>query len=157
MNNSILSFSHVINNHSQSLALLNKHASDINNKLKNIEQQLKDIEIIQSKLQNFVVSSEGSKNQTLSVSSPSISEDRIKIIVKEYVDIMLENIETKSILPLENTISENTVLEYNDDSVFAQLEQAYTNTPLFSGDDDMKIVEKKVSKPVGRKPKPKTK
>ena len=52
--NSLLSFSHTINNHSQSLTLLNKHALDINTKLNNIEQKIKDFELIQNKLQNHI-------------------------------------------------------------------------------------------------------
>jgi hypothetical protein len=93
--NSLLSFSHTINNHSQSLTLLNKHALDINTKLNNIEQKIKDFELIQNKLQNHILSSEGSKSQPQS-SSP-VSEDRIRIIIKEYVDIALKNIlEVKS-------------------------------------------------------------
>ena len=88
--NSLLSFSHTINNHGQSLALLNKHALDINTKLKDIEQKIKDIELIQNKLQNHILSSEGSKTPTQQ--SSSVSEDRIRIIVKEYVDIALKNV-----------------------------------------------------------------
>lgn len=160
MNNSLLSFSHVINNHSQSLSLLNKHASDINSKLKIIEQKVKDIEAIQNKLQNFIVSSEGSKTQASS--GNNISEDRIKIIVKEYVDIALANMLESKSTPLQNTVSLaqtqniSPVQEYNDNlNVFAQLEKSYTNTPLFTEDDDMNIIERKVKKPVGRKPKAK--
>jgi hypothetical protein len=93
--NSLLSFSHILNNHGQSLSTLNNHASDVNLKLKSIEQKIKDVENIQSKLQNLILSSEGSKSQSLQPSP--VSEDRIRIIVKEYVDIVLKNmIESKT-------------------------------------------------------------
>lgn len=150
MNNSLLSFSHIINNHGQSLSLLNKHASDINNKLKLIEQKIKDIE-------GYIVSSEGSKNQSSSTSQ-NISEDRIKIIVKEYLDIALKNMVETDSPPIDHTAFplQNTVSPVNDNlSVFSQLEQSYTNAPLFTEDDDMNIVEKKSKKPVCRKPKAK--
>jgi len=150
MNNSLLSFSHAINNHSQSLGFLNKHASEINNKLKIIEQKIKDIETIQNKLQSHILSSEGEKNQSSQTSS-SISEDRIRIIVKEYVDIALKNmVEVKS-TPINSSTNNVNFTEFNNDNnVFAQLEQAY-NTNIID-DSDITIEEKKVKKPVGRKP-----
>jgi len=174
--NSLLSFSHTINNHSQSLTLLNKHALDINTKLNNIEQKIKDFELIQNKLQNHILSSEGSKSQPQS--SSSVSEDRIRIIVKEYVDIALKNIlEVKSTQPSVSSyatpvsqssyatpVPQSSYMNQNvnnlpnfsstpnfsdDNNVFAQLEQAY-NTNI-TDNTDIIIEEKKVKKPVGRK------
>ena len=156
--NSLLSFSHTINNHSQSLTLLNKHALDINTKINNIEQKIKDFELIQNKLQNHILSSEGSKSQPQSTSP--VSEDRIRIIIKEYVDIALKNIlEVKSTpVPQSSYVNQNgnnlpnfsSTPNFSDDNnVFAQLEQAY-NTNIIDNTDII-IEEKKVKKPVGRK------
>ena len=164
--NSLLSFSHTINNHGQSLALLNKHALDINTKLKDIEQKIKDIELIQNKLQNHILSSEGSKTPTQQ--SSSVSEDRIRIIVKEYVDIALKNVlevkatqhlvssyttpvsQSSYATPVQNTPNFSSTPSFSDDNnVFAQLEQAY-NTNI-TDNSDIIIEEKRIKKPVGRK------
>jgi len=118
--NSLLSITHTINNHSQSLNLLNKHAADVNNKITSLEEKVKKLEKISD---NFLNSDKQDLNE---VKIKSIIKDHLNAAsLKNQSEINEDKIKNIVNLALKNSIDkinsmENERTKQTNDSLYRQ-------------------------------------
>lgn len=148
--NNLLSYSHHINSINQNLGSMSRTLVDLDRKYKLLDQKLTEMDSLILRLQTKVADIEATNGGISNNSSVSISDDRIRFIVKDYVDttltLMLTQTSTLPTTDQVNPLQDVHPHENVDMNIFSLEEQfATTNT------DDIVIEEKK--KKVGRKPK----
>lgn len=160
--NNLLTYSHHLNNVMLNVQTISKSVADNDKKMKAIERQLSDMQTILNRLQDRLIDIDSSSRQTHTVAPPqSVSEEKIKLLIKEQVDCAL-----KAMLDHANTESPVPVTE--NESTQQAITEAFQSMPLGNDDTDMMyaqfdpspsdigeivIEEKRTTKRGGRRPK----
>lgn len=87
-------YDHILKNAINNISIILKNMTDHDNQIIHINQKYKDLDTIQLRLQNRIVDIEGlsntysNKNTSIPIPilSPTLSEDDIKILIKESLD-----------------------------------------------------------------------
>jgi hypothetical protein len=148
----------------QSVASLSKTVSDLDKKVKVVERQYVDLQLLVNRLQERVFDIDAMRpNNTPVTSNASLNEDKIKALIKEHVDVAI-----KALLMTHNETStqndqssttETSTPEIEESSLLPGLDNGSTLFASLEGTneiiaDDFVIEEKKpAAKKPGRKSK----
>ena len=95
--NNLLTYSHHLNNVVNSISALSKTVTDQDKKIKALEKQNSELQSLLNRLQERLIDIDAASRASTSTSTippPQISEDRIKSLIKDQIDVTIKSMLT---------------------------------------------------------------